>query len=271
MAGFQVWAEQLKDWNASVRFKIQHAKYLALERHFPEAEAILRGAQDSIEQISDPGQRQESQTKQLSSLGGVLQKQGRVEEAIAAFERQIKIEEALDDQNSLGIGLNRLGGLLQQQGRAEEAIAAFERRISIAETLNDQTSLAIGLNCLGGALQQQGRVGEAIAAFERGITIAEILNDQTSLAIGLNCLGGLLQQQGRGEEAIAAFERQISITETLNDQTSLAIGLNRLGGLLQGLCHRFGHLRPLMDSSPELLSSEVLFYRGYGVLGTKLA
>jgi transposase len=38
-----------------------------------------------------------------------------------------------------------------------------------------------------------------------------------------------------------------------------------------GLCHRFGHLRPLMDSSPELLSSEVLFYRGYGVLGTKLA
>jgi hypothetical protein len=38
-----------------------------------------------------------------------------------------------------------------------------------------------------------------------------------------------------------------------------------------GLCHRFGHLRPLMDSSPELLSSKVLFYRGYGVLGTKLA
>jgi hypothetical protein len=40
---------------------------------------------------------------------------------------------------------------------------------------------------------------------------------------------------------------------------------------IEGLCHRFGHLRSLMDSSYELLSFEALFHKGYGVLGTRLA
>ena len=38
-----------------------------------------------------------------------------------------------------------------------------------------------------------------------------------------------------------------------------------------GLCHRFGHLRPPMYSSPGLLSSKTLFHKVYGFLGTKLA
>jgi len=233
MAGFQTWAEQLSDWNASAKFKVQHAKYLALEGRLPEAEAVLRTAQDSIDRIGDLTQQQENQAKQLSSLGGVLQKQGKFDEAIAAFERQISVDEALNDQVSLAIALNRLGGLLQQKERFDEAIAAFKGGISIAEALNDQKALVIGLNCLGGLLQQQGKFDEAIATFERETTIDEALNEQKALAIGLNRLGGLLQQKERFDEAIAAFERQIGVLEALDEQKALAITLNRLGGLLQ--------------------------------------
>jgi hypothetical protein len=57
----------------------------------------------------------------------------------------------------------------------------------------------------------------------------------------------------------------VAIEPALEPATTASVRLS------SGLCHRFGHLRPLMDSSPELLSSKVLFYRGYGVLGTKLA
>jgi hypothetical protein len=37
------------------------------------------------------------------------------------------------------------------------------------------------------------------------------------------------------------------------------------------LCRRFGHLRPLTDSSSEPLRSKALFHKGYGFLGTTLA
>ncbi len=233
MSAFQEWAESRNDWTASVKFRIQQAKYLAIEGKLTDAEMILRNSQKSIDNISNSIQQQETRAKYLNSLGGILQKQGRLEESIAIFEQEVTIEEEINDQQSLAIGLNRLGGLFQQQGRLEDAIVTFERRIKIAETLNDQKLLSIGLNCLGGIFQQQGRVEEAIVTFERQIKIAETLNDQKSLSIGLNCLGGIFQQQGRLEDAIVTFERQIKIDETLNDQKSLSIGLNRLGGIFQ--------------------------------------
>jgi hypothetical protein len=40
---------------------------------------------------------------------------------------------------------------------------------------------------------------------------------------------------------------------------------------IPGLCRRFGHLRLLIDGSPELLSSKALSHKGYGFLGTTLA
>ncbi|NEO00690.1 MAG: tetratricopeptide repeat protein, partial [Moorea sp. SIO3I7] len=169
----------------------------------------------------------------LNCLGGVLQEEGKLEEAQQAFELQIEISKTINDQSQLAIGLNCLGGVLQEEGKLEEAQQAFERQIEIAKTLDDQSQLAIGLNRLGGVLQEQGFLEEAQHAFERTIEIEETLNNQSSLAIGLNCLGGVLQEQGKLEEAQQAFERQIEIAKTLNDQSQLAIGLNRLGGVLQ--------------------------------------
>jgi len=233
MTGFQVWAEQLNDWYTSVRFKIQHAKYLAIEGNLPEAEVILENAQDSIERISDPIQRQESQLKQLNSLGGILRKQRNFEKAIATFEREITIAEAFNDQEQAAIGLHGLATVFQEQGNLKAAIAAFERSIAIAETLNDQTSLAISLNCLGGVLQKQKKFEEAIAAFERLITISEALDNQRQLVVTLNRLGGLLQQQRKFKEAINVFKREIGIDRELGYQRQLVIGLNCLGGALQ--------------------------------------
>ncbi len=236
MMGVQAWAEQLNDWYASVRFKIQHAKYLAIEGQLSEAEVILESAQDSIERISDPIQRQESQLKQLNSLGGVLRKQRDFEKAIATFEREITIAEASNDQEQVAIGLHGLGMVFLERGDLSDldaAIAAFERSIAIAETLDDQTSLAISLNRLGRLLEQQEKFEDAIAAFERSTAIAETLNDKTSLAISLNCLGGALQKQGRLKESLVTFERLITISEATNDQKRLAVTLNRLGGIFQ--------------------------------------
>jgi CRISPR-associated protein Cmr2 len=75
-----------------------------------------------------------------------------------------------------------------------------------------------------------------------------------------------------GADAIAWY----GMAEAMHPKASAAAQDDKIQVYCQqlsqaGLCHRFGHLRPLMDSSPELLSSKVLFYRGYGVLGTKLA
>ena len=273
MSGFQLLAERRQDWEAVVIFCTRQAKYLSLQSELLKAEEVLKPIPEFLSRIEEPKTRQHYQVKWLTRLGNVLQRQGRLNEAVDALQRGVGIAEALDDsenlrnildslgrvlrqqgsfdqaevilqrcyvleealgnQYGLRITLNSLGLVFQKQGRFDEAIQAFQRQIEISQTFNDKKSLVIGLNCLGGILQKQGRLDEAIQAFQRQIEISQTLNDQKSLAIGLNCLGGVLQQQGRLDEAIQAFQRWIEISQAIDDQRSLAIGLNRLGRVFQ--------------------------------------
>jgi tetratricopeptide (TPR) repeat protein len=235
MKGFQSWAEDLHDWNASVKFKIQQAKYLALLEQFSEAEAVLRNSQDSIKRIADPTKQQQTKAKLLSCLGGILEKQDKLDEAIVVFQEQIEIEEILNDQRSLAIALNRRGRLWQKQNKFEEAIVDFNRASKISESLNDHISLAIALNQLGLLFKDLRKHKEAIEVLNREICIYQELDNQRQLAIALNRLGGLLQQPDSLdlEAAISVFKREIGIDRNLGDQRQLVIGLNCLGRALQ--------------------------------------
>ncbi|BCL33651.1 tetratricopeptide repeat protein [Nostoc sp. MS1] len=233
MARFQFWAEQLHDWNTVVKCKMHEARYWSFAGDFERAEEILKSSQTYLKNIENLNTQKRREAQVLNVLGGIFQKQGKVEEAIQTFRAEILIEEEIGDNQSLAIVCNRLGKLLQSQGKIEQAQQTFERGIAIAQARNDRLTIAIGLNCLGGLLQQQGKLEQAQQIFEREIEIVQTLNDQSQLAITLNRLGGLLQQQGKLEQAQQAFEQVIAIAQALNDQSQLAIGWNCLGGLLQ--------------------------------------
>ena len=233
MARFQSWAEQLQDWNAVVKYKMHEARYWSFVENWERAEEALKSARQSLEKIENLSTRKGHEAKLLNVLGGIFQKQNRLQEAIETFREESLIVEEIEDKRSLAIVCNRIGKLLQAQNNLEEAQQSFEQCISVAKTIHDQLTLAFGLNCLGGVLQQQGKLEEAHEILEQEITIAEAQNDQRRIVIGLNRLGGVLQQQGKLDEAHQTFKRQLEIAESQNDQSSLAIGLNCLGGVLQ--------------------------------------
>jgi len=143
----------------------------------------------------------------LNSLGGVLQRQGRLEEAEKAFTRSLEIGEKLGDERGLGM-----------VGRLEEAEKAFTRSLEIGEKIGDEKHLAMVLNSLGGVLQRQGHLEEAEKAFTRSADIEVKLGDERGLGMVLNSLGGVLQRQGRLEEAEKAFTRSLEIREKIGDE-----------------------------------------------------
>ena len=158
-----------------------------------------------------------------------------MEEAIAAFERQITIAETLNDQNSLAIGLNCLGGLLQQQGRVEEAIAAFERTISIEEMLGDSRGLAMALSGLSSGLKAKGDLQSAILVLNRIVFLEEKLGNPVRKAMTLRTLGHLLRQQKDFPSAIdvmrqaVEFDKQLNQTQQVRSLVILAEVLHEYG------------------------------------------
>lgn len=99
------------------------------------------------------------QAEAHKDLGNLLVQQGKIEAAIASYEKAI----ALDP--NLAIAHNNLGNLLVQQGKMEAALASYRKAIAL------DPDLAIAHNNLGNLLVQQGKMKMAIASYEKAINL----------------------------------------------------------------------------------------------------
>jgi len=127
-----------------------------------------------------------------SYAGNVLRQQGHTKRAEELFRRALEV-----DPRYAG-AYNNLGLLLQETGRHEQAVALYRRGLEHAP------ASPLLHNSLGGALLVQGDLDGA----ER--EIREALESDPEMAEALNNLGILLAERGRPREAVEAFERSIA-------------------------------------------------------------
>ena len=127
------------------------------------------------------------------SLGDMLQKQGRLDEAIACHRRAIKLNPDYAPFH------NDLGNSLRVQGRLDEAIACYRRAIE----LNPKSASAY--NNLGTVLMDQEQLDEAIASYRRAIEL------DPKFAMAHTNLANTLRAQGRIDEALASYRRAIEL------------------------------------------------------------
>jgi len=143
------------------------------------------------------------------NLGLALDHEGRVEEAIAQFQKALEI-----NANSAEAHHN-LGAALFRKGKVDEAIVHYQ------EALRIKPDDAKAHYNLGIALGQQGRVDEAITHYREALEINPDYGEAH------NNLGNVLRQTGRADEAITHFQRALGINP--DDVTAR----NNLGTALQ--------------------------------------
>jgi tetratricopeptide (TPR) repeat protein len=172
-------------------------------------------------------------------LGDVYQSQGRIEAALASYQKSLVIVERLVQavpsnpnwQRELGIAHSRLGGVYQSQGRRDAALASFQKSLAIIEQLvQDDTSkisfqrdLGIAHSRLGDMYKSQGRRDAAFASFQKYLAIIEQLVQkdpsntswQRDLSAGHSRLGDVYTSQGKHDEALASFQKNLAIIEQL--------------------------------------------------------
>lgn len=155
--------------------------------------------------------RENLQQAEVHNNQGVeLAEQGRLSEAIAAFNRAISIYPQYENAH------NNLGLALGTQNKFAEAIAAFNRAIQL-NPRNFET-----YNNLGIALGSQGKFTEAIAAFNRAIQINP--NDPVSR----QNLGVAFWSQGNVSQAVASLQKARELYAMQNNPT----GVQEVGDIL---------------------------------------
>jgi tetratricopeptide (TPR) repeat protein len=162
---------------------------------------------------------QEIVTSMLNTAGLYLQSRAQFGEARAAFERALRIDEAVygSEHPRVATDVNNLGTVLRDLGELVEARAALERALQINEAVYgpEHPRVATAVNGLGNLLRDLGELVEARAAFERALRIDEAVyrSEHPRVATDVNNLGTVLRDLGELVEARAAFERAVSIYE----------------------------------------------------------
>ena len=128
-----------------------------------------------------------------SNLGGVLQAQGKLDEAAACFEQALALRSDWAEVHS------NFGNVLQAQGKLDQAVASQERALAL------KPDFAEAWSNLGNARQAQGNLDAAVACYERALAI------QPDYADAHNNLGSTLASQERTEEAVAHLERALAL------------------------------------------------------------
>lgn len=129
----------------------------------------------------------------LNVLGAVLAGQGKLQDAVATFQRAVEI----DPQSA--IAAYNLGNALSALGQFDEAIEIYHR----STQLDPQS--APTWNNLGSALNSASRFDDAIEAYQRAVAL------RADFPQAAESLGSLLRDTGRLDEAISYYDRVLSI------------------------------------------------------------
>jgi tetratricopeptide (TPR) repeat protein len=160
----------------------------------------------------------------LERLGRILQRQGKLEEALAHFA--LCLERGGSFPSLRARALFRLGSLHLERGDLGAARAQLEESLTLYERLSDFEQIAEVHSHLGIVEKHEDRLEAASRRFEKAMESAERSGNLSKLATTLNNLGNLHRAIGDDGRAIECLARSVALRERIGDRLGLGICLN---------------------------------------------
>jgi tetratricopeptide (TPR) repeat protein/predicted Ser/Thr protein kinase len=163
----------------------------------------------------------------LNSEGLVLDHMGRLDEALAAFERAEKAGRVvIDDTLSFAALLQNMGNTYTRVGQPQRAVDKLEGALAIKERVHgpEHEDIAYTSDLLGDAQLALGRADEAAAALERsrGILAKKYGDDSAKLGRPIVGLGEAALLRGDDETARKHFTRVLALIDAGDEEHRLA-------------------------------------------------
>jgi tetratricopeptide (TPR) repeat protein len=170
---------------------------------------VLAEAHRRFQKLADAS---DAAAKRMRSLvitkrGDCLLNLGRLDEAAAAYEEAIQLDEKREGRRDMAVIKGQLGTVRMYQRRYDEALEIFIEACHIFESLGEPRSVATAWHQIGMIYRSAGRFDEAERAYSKSLAINVQQRDSAGEANTLNELGSLYDDMGRLEDAVT-FSRQ---------------------------------------------------------------
>lgn len=186
------------------------------------AEAALRPlaeARERFQSLGNAGDRAAARMamRSVGETGDCLSALGRLDEAAAAYEEEIREAEEADDPREVAVASGQLGTVRMEQRRYEEALTAHNEARKTFEQLGEPRSVATAWHQIGRVYEEAGQDEAAEHAYQRSLKIEVLSGDRSFEAATLNQLGSLYRKVGRFEDAVRFHRQSAEIRVELGD------------------------------------------------------
>ncbi len=166
-------------------------------------------------------------------LGDVLQRLGRVDEAMTEFRNMLALAFRLDLKNKGGAAHNRIGRLHRDTGHLDQAMKHLGTALALFEAAGDARGIASSYDDIGKVHWMRGNFDQALRYLQDALLRREALGDQRSIALSLNNIGLVFQDSGQYKAALDALTRSLELRRQVDDLAGVTATLNNLGTIYQ--------------------------------------
>ncbi|UJR32801.1 hypothetical protein I4U23_020263 [Adineta vaga] len=173
----------------------------------------------------------------LRSIGVILHRQSKYDEALEHYQRSLTILEKFYPNGHLDIAwnFNCIGSVMRAQQKYDKAIEYYQRAMHMQEKFLplDHVDIAWNLNNIGRVFHKQEKYDEALNLHRQALKIQEksYPSDHFVIAWSLNSIGAVLRMQGNSKGALDLHQRALRIQEKIyvTDHLDIAHSLHSIG------------------------------------------
>ncbi len=129
----------------------------------------------------------------------VLLLTGRLDEAEAAYTRNLAQWRAIPDRKGEGAVLSNLGQVALRRGQLEEAAGYFTQSLPISQAVGDRRGEGVDLFYLAQTAERRNDLDAAERLHRESLALGVEVQDGPGIATSLEALGAFLIEHGRGE------------------------------------------------------------------------
>ena len=174
---------------------------------------------------------------QAQSLNDIIQsyEQGRAayqqrkyQEALAAYERSLKLARQARFPQHIAVNLTSMGFIYGLLGYYDTALVHLQEGLQIVRELNHTHDIAATLYSLGAVYFFSSQYDKALAHFEEALQMPQGFTNPREVAAGLNSLGVVYGSLGEYDKALGYFAEVLKIGQQLNSAEDIATTLNNM-------------------------------------------
>jgi tetratricopeptide (TPR) repeat protein len=237
----------------------QRADCLASVYRLDEAAAIYEHSIGKWSELKD----ERNCAVAISQLGTVRRRQGRFDEALAAFATARRTFSGIDEPAWIANGYGESGVVYVALGRFQDAEVAYREALQIWVRIGDESGEAKQLENLATLYADHlNRVTEAVELYRRAADVFARLGDVAGEAYTRNNLAATLSQLGRFDEGRAEIERSLECKKPFGHSLQPWTSWDILATIERGA----GNAAAATKAQQAALDSYLLFRREGGVI-----